>query len=248
MWSGYRTYLYCLLCCLLVSLSACGGGGGGSGGSTGSTGNPVGVVNTVPVANAGVSRSVATGTVVTLDGVGSTDVDGDSLTYKWTLVTRPAGSVAALVNNTTISPGFTADSDGIYVISLIVNDGKSDSIASIVNITAVSNPTLLFATTPISSGVSLNGIIQPGAIFGLTIKNNSQSTFNLDRAELSNGGIVIGSSSSPALLNNNVLGPAESAGISFTINSAPLDNGIRLTYFFTNPVTQSQFTVYWDYI
>ena len=54
----------------------------------------IGTGNTAPVARAGADRTVAAGAVVELDGSGSTDVDGQTLTYAWSLATVPAGSTA----------------------------------------------------------------------------------------------------------------------------------------------------------
>lgn len=98
--------------------------------------------NSAPVADAGPDQSVTTGTEVTLDGSGSSDADGDSLSYAWTL-TAPNGSASVLFNATTVSPSFTIDVDGDYVVWLVVNDGSEVSIADTVTITAsttVSNP------------------------------------------------------------------------------------------------------------
>ncbi|MEZ5291743.1 MAG: Calx-beta domain-containing protein [Vicinamibacterales bacterium] len=83
--------------------------------------------NTRPIADAGPDQRVAVGQTVTLDGSGSTDVDGNPLTYAWALVSVPPGSAAALTAPTSVAPRFTADLPGAYVAQLVVNDGLADS-------------------------------------------------------------------------------------------------------------------------
>jgi|GEM_PF-3420484 len=97
------------------------------------------VANSAPVANAGTAQSVASGDIVTLDGSGSSDANGDSLTYSWSFTSKPNGSSVSLSNTIVSKPAFTPDVAGAYVLSLIVNDGKVNSSASSVNITAISN-------------------------------------------------------------------------------------------------------------
>jgi len=75
-----------------------------------------------------------------LNGSGSSDADGDPLTYSWSLITLPSGANAALSGATTASPSFTAARPGTYVISLVVNDGKENSSSAKVYITAVTPP------------------------------------------------------------------------------------------------------------
>jgi hypothetical protein len=96
----------------------------------------VAAVNSAPVAQAGSARSVTVGATVTLSGAGSTDPDGDALSYAWTLQSRPAGSAASLSGATTVSPRFTPDVAGTYVVSLTVSDGRLSSSPSSVTITA----------------------------------------------------------------------------------------------------------------
>jgi hypothetical protein len=85
--------------------------------------------NTAPVASAGSTQTVTVAATVTLDGTGSTDANSDTLTYKWVMTTRPTGSSAVLTTAAASSskPTFTADVAGIYVFTLVVNDGKVDS-------------------------------------------------------------------------------------------------------------------------
>jgi len=98
-------------------------------------------INHPPVANAGADQSVDTGSVVTLDGSGSSDPDGDALTYAWSFVAKPAGSSASLSDTTIVHPTFTADIEGTYTMQLIVNDGTVDSAADSVTITATTQNT-----------------------------------------------------------------------------------------------------------
>lgn len=98
--------------------------------------------NNAPVANAGPDQNVSTSSLVTLDGSGSSDADGDTLTYSWSLVSMPDGSAATLSDSTVVGPTFTADVDGTYVISFVVNDGTADSSPDTVTITATT-----FSTT-----------------------------------------------------------------------------------------------------
>ena len=95
--------------------------------------------NQAPVADAGPDQAVEVGASVALDGTGSSDADGDTLTYSWTLE-APMGSSAVLDGASSAMPGFTADMAGSYVAVLVVNDGDLDSAADEVVITAEEAP------------------------------------------------------------------------------------------------------------
>ncbi|GAG21048.1 unnamed protein product, partial [marine sediment metagenome] len=81
-------------------------------------------------------QDVSTGSLVALDGSDSSDADGDTLTYSWSFTSMPVGSGATLSDATVVNPSFTADVNGTYVISLVVNDGTVDSSPNTVTITS----------------------------------------------------------------------------------------------------------------
>ena len=91
--------------------------------------------NQAPVADAGPDQAVDAGATVTLDGTGSSDADGDTLSYSWTL-SGPTGSTATLDDSSSATPQFIADIAGSYVAALVVNDGAVDSTADEVLIVA----------------------------------------------------------------------------------------------------------------
>ena len=115
-----------ILILIALFLSGCGGGSGSSSS------------NTAPVAVAGTDDNVITGVFVVLDGGESSDADGDTLSYQWTLQTKPVGSLSELFASTVVNPYFTPDVDGSYTVSLVVNDGEVNSIADTVTFTASS--------------------------------------------------------------------------------------------------------------
>ena len=117
------------------------------------------VNNAAPVANAGTNQSIAVGSVVTLDGTGSTDANRDSLTYKWSLSNVPTGSGAALSSAISPNPKFTADMTGTYTAILIVNDGKADSLSSVVVITASAANSAPVANAGLAQSVKLNDTV-----------------------------------------------------------------------------------------
>lgn len=90
--------------------------------------------NTAPVADAGPNQNVSTGSQVTLDGSGSADEDGDTLTFSWSFTSNPEG--VTLSDETAVNPTFTPSVDGSYVLRLVVNDGTEDSKADKITVTA----------------------------------------------------------------------------------------------------------------
>jgi PKD repeat protein len=93
--------------------------------------------NVKPVADAGVSQSIILGEGVTLDGSHSSDVNEDPLTFQWSLVSVPEGSIAQITNPTNAQTTIVPDKVGTYSIQLVVNDGSIDSDPSSIEIEVV---------------------------------------------------------------------------------------------------------------
>jgi len=91
--------------------------------------------DTRPLAEAGADQVVGPGTPVTLDGSHSRDPDGDTLTFVWEQSSGPAQ--VALSGATTSQPGFTPNTEGVYVFRLVVNDGKQDSAADFTRVSVI---------------------------------------------------------------------------------------------------------------
>ena len=83
--------------------------------------------NNAPTANAGNDQAVSVGDTVQLNGGSSSDPDGDSLNFRWRILSKPGSSSAILDDPTGPLPRFTADRAGAYEIELVVDDGEFQS-------------------------------------------------------------------------------------------------------------------------
>ncbi|MCK5940355.1 MAG: hypothetical protein KAI24_00185, partial [Planctomycetes bacterium] len=88
--------------------------------------------NTAPVADAGVDQRVNDGEVVTLTAAGSTDADGDAMTYTWV---QTGGPAVTLSDANAAQPTFTAP-DGVdpatLTFELTANDGNTSTTDTVV--------------------------------------------------------------------------------------------------------------------
>ncbi len=97
-------------------------------------------LSALPVAAAGSDQTVRPGSLVQLDGGGSTDdvTAVANLVFAWTLTGRPAGSTAVLSGGSTATPSFLADLPGVYLADLVVTDedgqaSSADQVQGIAN-------------------------------------------------------------------------------------------------------------------
>jgi hypothetical protein len=109
--------------------------------------------NNAPVA---VTTAALTGTVgasVVLDGSTSSDADGDTLSYAWTMIGVPSTSaVTTLTDTTSASAYFTPDVEGTYNIKFVVSDG-TDASQALVTVTVTTQTVL---TVPTASFTTSN--------------------------------------------------------------------------------------------
>ncbi|MDX1811554.1 MAG: PKD domain-containing protein, partial [Gammaproteobacteria bacterium] len=95
----------------------------GSGGGPGPGPNPDS--NQAPIANAGSNQTVKARELVTLNGAGSYDPDGDTLSYQWK---QTGGRNVSLSDSTSVSPTFTAPKynrkNNTLMFELTVSDGS----------------------------------------------------------------------------------------------------------------------------
>ena len=93
---------------------------------------PVAIISAsaAPVAVATVPAFVSTpGASVKLMGDGSYELDGDPLTYAWSITAKPAGSTASITNPTSVDASITPDLNGAYGIKLVVTDTTTGAAA-----------------------------------------------------------------------------------------------------------------------
>ncbi len=119
-----------------------------------------------PTADAGEDLEVPidlAGTIV-LSASGSSDPDGDTLIYQWRLTQQPEGSSATINNDDEVNASITPDKEGIYLVTLEVNDGSHPPVTDEIQITiteAVNTPPIADGggdlTATVNETVTLDG-------------------------------------------------------------------------------------------
>lgn len=132
--------------------------------------------NVKPVANAGGNQSVLRGDLVYVDGTASLDANGDSLSYRWSIVSAPAGSTAQLGDPTAAQTSFVANMAGTYVVSLVVNDGFVDSEPS--NVTIVASSIQDEITETLTQTTDSVNMLDPGTLKNDKLRNALTNKIN----------------------------------------------------------------------
>ena len=182
-----------LFVALLTSLLVACGGGGNAGCSAVLgilPGSGCSSPNTPPVANAGVTQNVSVGSLVTLDGSGSRDANNQSLTYLWQMTAVPAGSMAALSSSTSAKPTFTADVAGIYIVSLVVNDGKANSTLTTVSVYSSVNNSAPVANAGANQSITVGSVVNLDGT-GSTDANRDALTYKWNLSNVPTGSSAI---------------------------------------------------------
>ncbi len=146
------------------------------------------LVNTPPIANAGLDKSAFIGSPVFLDGSKSSDAQGDTLTYLWSSLSQPEGSDFVIADISAAKTTFTPDVAGEYVFQLTVSDGVNESVTDTVTFTFKEQP-VLGENVPVilktvmsdfasyaSSDITINApeIAENGAVVPVTVNFPSQ--------------------------------------------------------------------------
>ena len=137
------------------------------------------VSNMPPTADADGPYYVREGGAVQLDGTGSSDPEGDALTYNWTITSDPTGA-ASLTGAGTATPTFHAPENVASVtVRLTVNDGHGGSGSGTATVTVLEKFEIESEVTidNIEAGGSVDATVENTLVTGLkiTAKNSVQN-------------------------------------------------------------------------
>lgn len=188
--------------------------------------------NKEPIAYAGPDIFGGVGDTLDMDGTGSSDPDGDPLTYQWSFKVKPEGSQADFSDAKIAKPKITFDKAGKYILELVVNDGLVNSQPDSISIEILSDfhlepvlekldPATGFADTKqtvelsgknfsIQAKVSFDGVfLDPQQVL---FKNETQMSITLD---------LTGKSAKEYPIKVKNPGGKESQGLVFRVQELP---------------------------
>jgi hypothetical protein len=135
--------------------------------------------NQSPIAHAGPDQTVILHDIVILNGAGSSDPENRPISYAWSFISKPLGSMSVLTAPDTDHPLFTADVAGQYIIQLMVNDGVLDSGIDMVTVTA-GPPIMVPNITGLNRQTAQSRITNAGLCVGV-ISHSFSDTVALDK-------------------------------------------------------------------
>ena len=198
-----------------------------------------GEVETMPVAVADydASSSLESCDTLTLDATGSSDADGDPLTYLWELTSAPSGSSATSsdINSTTdAQPTFTPDVTGTYVFGLTVDDGGASSYPTSLTVVITSATSNTSPVADAGSDQSDSGSVTCSSwSYGsyYTCDDCSDTDFDLDGTGSSDAESSVWMTYSWSILSGSGYGSLDDASSSAPVLTV---SGVEATYGSTN--------------
>jgi hypothetical protein len=199
--------------------------------------------NSGPVAHAGADRHVPAATLPVLSAAGSTDADGQPLSYLWRLVSRPAtSSIGGLTGSTSATPTAITDTAGVFVYELRASDGAASASDTV-------------AVTAYDSIVPLMSELQQYALLIPSVQPNSTSgtyaglftyTFNMLGSALCMPANSFGNPAATSTLPVTIWGCTNSVPNLPTYALAP--DGGQVTLSLTVPTVFVGFTLRYTYL
>lgn len=143
-------------------LAGCGGGGSDPAITTPVAAAPQPAIlfgGAVAAAVAGADATGSMGGLIELDAGGSKDVDGNALSFAWSIVSKPAGSNLSLNAASAAKLSFQADVLGSYVFKLRVTNSKGGSAEK--NATVLINNTVPNVAVVVNATYEATPVVKP---------------------------------------------------------------------------------------
>jgi poly(3-hydroxybutyrate) depolymerase len=202
--------------------------------------------NQPPVANAGTYKSIVSpNNSVQLQG-SATDFDSYTLSYAWSLVSKPSGSSNPTISNaTSLTPSISGLVEGTYVFKLTATDLTSLSGSSNIQVTVMPAGSLTkieaenysahsggtITSNSSTSGGSYVGNFSPGNWLDFPVNTNGGTfNFNFRVSSFFGGSFIVSSGASSATVN--VTGSSDNSWRTVGISNFNLPAGaqtLRLT-------------------